>query len=165
MICYYHFLFCRSCFSIPDTTEAWVGLTKPFDECSEDDYSCRRMGWNWEDETPYKSTESLWYDGSGRTQEPEPAELCAKLNQAHLYGVPCLLNSERVSCLCEKHVSTPSQSESSSCDFGWKMNKNSCYLMTPEKMIMHDCKETCSSKAAVITSIANEQENEVLTNL
>ena len=131
------------------------------DACEEEDYSCRRQGWNWEDGSTYNSTHLPWFDGPGGMQEPEPGELCVKLNQTQLYGMPC---HKMLSCLCERQMGRHLLS-GPQCDFGWKKRKDKCYLMNAEKQTFQDCRKTCLADKAVIATVANSYENDVLKNL
>ena len=143
------------------TNDIWIGLTKPSDTCGKFNSSCRRLGWNWEDGTPYNTTQYSWYDG--QLQEPQAGELCAKLKQSHLYGMSCQSQTQLLQCLCEKLLVQASTWYG--CPIGWKMYKDSCYLMTHGDFSQPDCKKTCKKEESVIASITNHQENVLLTNL
>ena len=69
-----------------------------------------------------------------------------------------------LSCLCERQVWKPSLT-GVQCDFGWKKHKDKCYLMNAEKQTFQDCRQTCTEDKAVIATVANAHENDVLKNL
>ena len=135
----------------------WIGLTKPFDDCS--DVSCRRKHWNWDDDSAYDSDLIQW-----SMSEPNTGELCARiilLDSIRLYGSDCANNNIMGSCLCEKSIETGANT----CQIGSKSSSEGCYMMTSVQIDQAMCVETCQEDGGNIVSLSDERETIIVTNL